>query len=241
MRKCWCYDLQHNFHNTMRYRLIQALLSAVAPDTCVACGLVCSILCDECATLLDDYDRCYRCKRFSTGSLTCSACRRVSPVKSLYTIGVLEKSLKDAVWFMKYSPSRSAAYRLGVILGAHLPYLPANEYVICPLPTTPSRIRQRGFDQANFVARGLADTSGITVRHLLRRESLYHQIGASRKERHEHMKDAFSVKNPAAIDRASILLIDDVITTGATIEAAAAVLRKNGAKSVLAATCARAM
>lgn len=105
-------------------------------------------------------------------------------------------------------------------------------FIIVPVPTATSRVRQRGYDQATVLARRLARKQRLPYARLLARLGQAHQVGAGRAERVSHLKDAFRAIRVAHIQGAHILLIDDVCTTGATLESAARTLRAAGAKRV---------
>jgi len=121
-----------------------------------------------------------------------------------------------------------------------LPYLDRNLTVLVHIPTAPSRVRQRAFDQALEMTRVIRDHSGLTVAQVLRRLNNHHQVGSTRKERIEHMKDALICDKPQLVTGKTVLLVDDVYTTGATMESAARVLKRAGAKRVIGTVFARA-
>jgi predicted amidophosphoribosyltransferase len=104
-------------------------------------------------------------------------------------------------------------------------------------PTTDARRRQRGFDQAEMLARAVATTGRLPVRSLLRRAGTGHQTGRSRAQRID--APAFVPRPTAATDARRVLVVDDVVTTGATLTAAAAALRGAGAVAVVGVAAAR--
>jgi predicted amidophosphoribosyltransferase len=108
------------------------------------------------------------------------------------------------------------------------------------VPTTPGRVRERGFDQSKTAAKSLARAKKLHFSPTLRRLTKSHQVGAGKKERREHMAGAFVVKNPHLLRDKTVVLVDDVITTGSTVESAAKELKKAGAKKILAVVFARA-
>ena len=114
---------------------------------------------------------------------------------------------------------------------------------VVPVPLHPRRLRERGFNQAEDLARGL----GLPVVRALRRaRPTTPQVGLSREERAANVDRAFTLNLPRpasdrALDRPTIILVDDVTTTGATLEACARVLRNAGAAEVRALTAARAV
>ena len=106
--------------------------------------------------------------------------------------------------------------------------------IVCPLPIAPSRIRERGFDHTMLLTKQIAKHTGLEYKALLGRKTNVRQLGSTRTERLEQMEQEFYAKNLEMIEGRNILLIDDVVTTGASLSEAASVLKKAGAKSVRA-------
>jgi ComF family protein len=111
--------------------------------------------------------------------------------------------------------------------------LPEN-ILICPLPTAPSRIRQRGFDHTKLIANKISSNLGIKNESLLKRRTNVRQLGSTRNQRMAQMTKEFYTKYPEKIEGRTILLIDDVMTTGASLSSASKVLKAAGAKRVYA-------
>jgi ComF family protein len=109
--------------------------------------------------------------------------------------------------------------------------------VLVPVPLHRQRIRERGFNQSALLAGAMADLSGIEVRDcLLRVRDTPHQVGLTASERASNVKGAFAVREmPSGMPR-TVVLVDDVFTTGATIAACAEVLRHHGASTIAALT-----
>lgn len=114
--------------------------------------------------------------------------------------------------------------------------------LLVPVPLHPDKEKKRGYNQAAIIARGFSASSAIPLdeRALLREENTQSQTKLSRIARWENTKEAFKVANKEALAGKHILLLDDVITTGATLEACANVLiEQSGCKvSVLSVACA---
>jgi ComF family protein len=123
-------------------------------------------------------------------------------------------------------------------MSENMPILP-QKTVITHLPTASSRIRLRGYDQAQLIAKRLAKSRGLEYQDLLRRSGRSRQVGSSKKDRFKQLSGAFSAKQPRKIKGKHILLVDDVLTTGASIESAARELKACGAKRIEAAVFAR--
>jgi predicted amidophosphoribosyltransferase len=149
-----------------------------------------------------------------------------------------EHALRDLVAGAKYRGARTGwAWLAEVLAGvvAEAEGADALQAVTWP-PTTPARRRQRGFDQAEWLARRVAGELSLPARRLLRRRPGPAQTGRDRRARAEQ-GPAFSA-HPAA-QGARLLVVDDVATTGATVASAAGALRAGGALTVAAATAAR--
>jgi ComF family protein len=115
--------------------------------------------------------------------------------------------------------------------------------LIVPVPLHPLKAREREFNQAERLARLLAIATGLPVRHaaLARREATRTQTRLSRKERAANVRHAFAIRDGARFEGERIVLIDDVLTTGATTSECARILRGNGAGEVCVWTVARGL
>lgn len=118
-----------------------------------------------------------------------------------------------------------------------LPYL--DDALIVPIPTATIRLRRRGYDHTRLLARQLSRLLGLPYATALARLGQSRQVGTKRTERISQLAGAFYVKNAGLIKGAHILLVDDVVTTGATLEEAARTLKRAGAKTVDAAVFAQ--
>ncbi|QQS18974.1 ComF family protein [Candidatus Saccharibacteria bacterium] len=138
---------------------------------------------------------------------------------------------KELLHHAKYERARSGIVEISELMAPLLQSLPADSLFV-PVPTATSRVRQRGYDQAAVLAKELSAVSGLAKCDALARLGQAHQVGAGRKERLEHLKGAFRVLKPKDITGRHIILVDDVLTTGATLETAARLLKKSGAHRV---------
>lgn len=126
---------------------------------------------------------------------------------------------------------------LADLLHIAVPYLPA-ETVIVPVPTVSSHIRQRGYDHTHLIAHRFAKQRGHRVRPLIERQTGTKQRGANRRQRMKQAKEAFAARRPLD-PTVPYLLIDDVVTTGATLHYAAQTLQDAGAAIIWVAVVAR--
>ncbi|MFD3409246.1 hypothetical protein SKC37_11290 [Aquirufa sp. HETE-83D] len=119
--------------------------------------------------------------------------------------------------------------RLGEYLGSCVGRsFSTKEYdLLIPMPLHPSRLKERGYNQAACVAKGISRASGIPMSetHLLRTKQVASLIGLNRAERYKTLEEVFEVLRPGELDGLRILLIDDTLTTGATFLAAGAKIK----------------
>ncbi len=222
-------------------RLVEHFYRLIAPSHCMGCQTEGPLLCLWCVDdlLPAEESRCYRCNRLSKGGQVCPACRRKTALKHVFTRTEYTSASKELVHKMKFSYSGEAADLIARELMSTIPALPANTLIV-HVPTITSHVRQRGFDHAARIAREFSKLSGYRHVPALTRLGQHRQVGSKRKERLESMDGAFRAKAGFLLQNRPVLLIDDVLTTGATLESAARTLKEAGAKSVDAAVFARA-
>jgi ComF family protein len=138
---------------------------------------------------------------------------------------------------LKFRHVKDAATSLAELLDMVLPVLPPNT-VLVPVPTLPSHIRSRGYDHTLLIVRALAKRRGVAYRQLLSRKYHDAQRGKSKKERFKQAQSAYTC-NVSLESDVPYLLIDDVVTTNATLRYAADALRTAGAEHVWVGVLAR--
>ncbi len=218
--------------------IIDRLLSLIAPHDCISCGQEGSLLCSFCVlTLLEPQPECYFCRQPTSASTTCRDCYARAGLIQVIVGTLYDGSAKRLVQRLKYGGAQAAARTIV----AALPPLSVSGLVVVPVPTASSRVRRRGYDQAALIAKAFARKHSLEYLPCLRRDGQSHQVGASRSERLLQLAQAFRVVRMQRLRGMPVLLVDDVITTGATFEAAARVLHAAGAAQVSAIAFARGL
>ncbi len=228
--------LQHIKYNMS---LFDALIGKIAPHDCLACGAEGHLLCVACTSCLAVIPgRCYKCEKVSQDGLTCADCCPASPLCQVQVATAYDGSAKALIWQLKLAGARAAA-RIMAGRMAIMVKCDTATTIIIPVPTATGRVRQRGYDQAKLLARELAKQKRLPYLDCLARHGQAHQHGLSRQDRLIQLTVAFRVRRPKAVLDSNILLVDDVVTTGATLEAAAATLKTAGAARISAVAFAR--
>lgn len=215
--------------------MIQPLLNLLAPDDCLECGQEGSLWCEWCRLSSEPLpSRCFRCHAMTSNFDTCKKCRNYTAVKRLYVASEYKETPKALVRVLKYDCKRHGALPIARVLTELLPHYPPGVLVVA-VPTAPLHVRQRGFDHTARIAKEVAKLKGLRFVPALSKPNNLRQVGASKKNRQEQAKGAYRIKRNSNVNGCDILLIDDVVTTGATLAECIKVLKKAGAKSVDAA------
>ena len=233
-----------------RYATRQALwavVDAVFPARCAGCSQAGQRFCKACLSALAYLPRpvCERCGYPVQGQAgrLCAACRQASPsaLSGIRSVAFFEGPLQQALHSLKYKRDIILADTLARLLYDAWVGHPVPGDVVMPIPLSPQRLRERGYNQAGLLARGFAELAGLpyTFRGAVRVRNTTSQVGLSAAQRRENMGGAFSGAVGRVAGRA-VILVDDVCTTGSTLAACAEALTAAGAASVWGFTLARA-
>jgi ComF family protein len=160
--------------------------------------------------------------------------------------GAYDGPLRDLVHIFKYQRIKPAASLLGSLLNHAVVGVEITEpLLVVPVPLWPGKRRTRGFNQAEEIARAFlrsrpAGSIQLDTALLVRTRETTSQTGLTRNQRRANLRGAFSATKPERLKGQTVLLVDDVMTTGATAGECSRVLLRAGAKQVLVATVARA-
>jgi len=230
----------------MAVRLARALVSLVVPPLCAGCGepeLAGAGVCPSCrarlVTLSDP--RCARCGAPSVVAVgRCPECRgRPLAFCAAWSPYAYEQTCKSIVHALKSRAPTAAAAFMGDRIAALAP-AGLLEGTLVPAPAHAARRRREGFNQAEALARGLGGATGLPTVDVLRRApGARRQVGLPRTARAANARDSVLARRRLPPGR--VVVVDDVYTTGATLDACARALRGAGAEEVAGVTFARAL
>ena len=229
------------------------LLSLAFPQECQGCSgtvgrYADGVACDDCWT---------DTKLFSGNEMLCSKCGAffsdaAAPVAvychkcdghaydRAFALGVYEKALSASILYLKSTPHVPS--RLRKLIENRARDLDSD--LIIPAPLSKMRRLERGFNQAALIARIVGKVARIPVDDLSlqrKKHTPIHRVGMDQRARELTVEKAFEVARPKLIEGRSVILVDDVLTSGSTASACAKVLKKNGASRVEVFTIARAV
>jgi len=173
----------------------------------------------------------------------CLACRQAPPVfDQALSIGYFEGPLREAIHQFKYRPCRALGKPLAAWMAVNIRPVSDIDCII-PVPLHVARLRQRGFNQALILAHELSRTFSLPLSfdNLKRVRPTRPQVELTGTERIKNVAGAFALRRPDELKDRGVLLIDDVFTTGATMNECARVLKNAGASRVTALTLSRAV
>ena len=222
--------LQHNDYNML---FTEQIFKLLAPHQCLACGREGPMLCAWCKpeAFAPLPERCYRCHKLSADSKVCESCRKFSRLAHVWVAAEYEGWAKQLLRAYKFERAKDVAELLAEKMDITFPYL-RPDTIVTHVPTATSRVRERGYDHAAELAKAFASRRDFKFRPLLRRIGQSRQVGAKRQQRLSQLETAFRLRNGETVNGESILLIDDIVTTGASVSACAKILKAAGAKQI---------
>ena len=221
------------------------LLDLLLPLHCLGCGREGDLICPSCRQSLPRIrlPLCQRCGATVREGNLCHSCLNYPlTVDGIRSVFLFQGTVRQAILQLKYRHLKALAVPLSQLLAEFLSSYPLKGEVLIPVPLYPKRLRQRGYNQASLLAKELNKLVGLPVEEdiLIRvKDALPQARTRSAVERRGNVQDAFACHQP--LDSKQVLLIDDVCTTGATLDACATALKAAGAGSVWGLTVAREM
>jgi len=206
--------------------IVERVLQIIAPHPCSGCGKIGSILCNDCKydIIHEPFAGCILCETPQRSGI---CAHHKAPFSRAFTVSTRADALEDAINRLKFHNTKQSARSLAELFNESLPQLPSSMFIV-PLPTVRSHIRQRGYDQVALLARHLSALRSLPVCNALARVTSATQHRVGRRERHTQADRAFALQPGLSLQGKQVLLIDDIVTTGASLKAAAAKLTEAG-------------
>lgn len=229
------------------FHLLWAGIDLIIPSHCASCGELGYRLCPKCTTRVQPIHPpiCNLCGEPFSGNLSSNShhCRDIlTSIKFIRSYSVYEPPISIAIHKFKYERNIGLAEILAQYLLKLYNDIDFDADIIIPVPLNPNRHRDRGYNQAILLARPLSFEieRPMISKALIRKVNTRPQVGLSREERLRNVVDAFHAE-AQYVQGKNILLIDDVTTTGSTLQACAQELKKVGANAIVGLTLARAV
>lgn len=221
------------------------LLDIFFPKHCIGCRRSGEYLCTNCFAKIsfDAHSICTVCNRPSIDGKTHPICKTRYSLDGTFCAVSYKNIIRKLIYQLKYQPYLTDLLPLlgelsyeSFIQNEVFIQLLKKQPILVPVPLTSKKLRKRGYNQAELLAKELGKRFGLTVQLLLKRvKETKPQYGLKREERIDNMKEAFVLSNQVLVtdDKVrTIILVDDVLTTGSTMSEAAQILKKSGAKEV---------
>jgi len=219
-------------------KILNFIFSLLFPKRCVSCGKYGQFLCFDCAGEIEwvKTSLCPYCGKISKTGAICDKCK-VRERSSLNSVIIASHydfgPIKNLIFALKYDRISEVSDNLAEIILQRANDFSWSKYIITYVPISKSRQRTRGFNQSELMAKYISDKLDLPFVHLLARTGNHPpQVGLSAEMRKKNVDNAFAFVG-ATLERANVIIIDDVVTTNATLNECAKVLKANGAKKVI--------
>ena len=232
---------------TLITKISQSVLDIFLPPSCFNCGSEGNWLCQSCydQVAFITSDICSRCGTpTNNNSLACEQCDN-NPLHDIDGIRVAsyfeDNPIRVGIHRLKYRNHKAVASSLSQILAEAYAKYQLTCDVVVPVPLHPSRYKERGYNQSELLTKPLGELLNLPVntRTLHRTQKTKSQMTLGANERRKNVANAFECTD-SQLSSLSVLLIDDVCTTGSTLDSCAVALKETGVKSVWGLTLAKA-
>lgn len=229
------------FKKTMEY--FKVIWDVIFPKKCINCGREGSYLCEDCLSLIEinpfEYCLCEKMeKRYKCGN-----CQNRYLDRILSATDFNNRIAKEAIHKFKYGYLEELRAPLALLILNHLQLINCEidkSFVIIPVPMHIKKKKRRGFNQSEEIAKIISSATHIPLSTaLIKIKETRPQMELNKQERIENIKECFKIENGKEIENKIILLVDDVYTTGTTMDQCAKVLKEKGAREVWGLTIAR--
>jgi len=234
------YSYNNTFKKTMEY--FKTIWDLIFPKRCINCKKEGQYLCEDCLSLIEinpfNYCLCEKLERRNK----CEACKNKN-LDRILSATAFKGIAKEAIHKLKYGHLEELSLPLTLLILNYLQNIDCqinNDFIVIPIPMHPKKKRRRGFNQSEEMAKIISKSTGIPLSTtLIKIKETKPQMELNRIERIENIKNCFIVRDKKEIENKTILLLDDVYTTGSTMEECAKILKENNAKEVWGLTIAR--
>ncbi len=217
-------------------KLKDIILDLIFPARCLSCGAIGGFVCQKCSKeVIRKRDQgCPFCRQSMSGGRTCHRCRSHHKLTGALCYGYMkDETLKSVIHGYKYDGVSAAGEEIANYLVELLERESINFEVVSFAPISRERYRQRGYNQAEILARVIARHFGKPLYTGLKKvKHTSSQVGLHRRERLQNIKGSMQASNSNPIIGKKVLVVDDVLTTGATLDECARTLRAAGARQV---------
>ena len=225
---------------------LSSLLDWVYPPVCIACGMIIPVssiddrkigICPHCQTLFEPIDQskvCLTCGTPTTQKVErCASCYgKIFNFAQNHATFCYDGIVRDLLLELKFTQKKQIAQSLGEIWAKYLPSIP-KDTVLVPLPLHKQKQKQRGFNQAKILAKAISKPTNAPIENvLLRIVDTPPQSGMHPSLRIENVANAFAIAPNTIVAGKSYTIIDDIFTTGASLNECARVLADAGAKHI---------
>lgn len=211
------------------------LLDVAFPKKCASCGKLDTLFCEKCRAkiIFLKTQNCPFCLKITTRGRVCPSCKSKSALTGVYVVAHFEGPLKEVIHRYKYEFVKAIKDDLADVAWPYLEDFPKNAVLTC-VPSSPKRLAWRGYNQAEEIAKILARKTGMRFYPNLLKRTEYKipQTQLRRKERFENVKNAFKIDKKIDLEGKQVVIFDDLVTSGATLDACAGEIRKMGATRV---------
>ena len=229
-------------------KLSTVVLNFLFPVECMRCGSEEDWLCKKCLGEVPRETRlaCFTCRKQATDGKFCDDCRKGKTLLGIHAVApYASEVLRDAIAALKYRNITVLAKPLAILFEQFMeqwPFLFSDTTLFIPVPLHPKKMSDRGYNQSHLLLAHLLEARGKNVCGcwlLSRTRHTKQQVDCTREERLQNVRNAFRYAGPSQTSWPSVVLCDDVATTGSTLEACAHALHAAGARDVRALVLAR--
>lgn len=230
----------------VRSIFFDCLLNLFFPKKCVCCGKYNHFLCFECASAIQKVRTltCLYCGKISKSAAVCVNCKKSKNIyfsSALIAANYNSKPVKEIIHNLKYCGLTDLANMCGELVKDSLSRIEIyGDYLITYVPLHWKKERKRGYNQSKLIAQYVAKELNIPFCDLLEKTvDTKNQVGLKKVDRLTNIVGAFKILNKNLVNGKKVIIIDDVITTGSTLNECAKILKENGAKKIIVAVVAK--